>query len=244
LIEINSISVNFDEKIVLDSVSCQIYKGKITSVIGKSGMGKSVLMKAVLGLLPFSNGEIYIDNLSVKKDIKSIRKKMAILFQNAALFDSLDVLQNVSFPLYEHTKIPFNKIKDKVVAMLELVNLDSSILSSYPSELSGGMRKRVALARAIIQEPEYLIYDEPTTGLDPVTGNDIINLIGSIHRKLGMTSIVITHDSECIKILSESLIMIDNAQIIFNDLFDNFKGCEHPIAQAFVSHIYSNVVEA
>ena len=239
VITVNNLTVKFDDKMVLDDVSCQIEKGKITSIIGKSGMGKSVLMKTVLGLLEFNAGEIYVDHLSIKTDIDKIRKKTAILFQNSALFDSLSVFQNISFPLFEHTKLSYERIRDKVEETIKLVNLPD-ILDAFPAELSGGMRKRVALARAIIQEPEYLIYDEPTTGLDPVTGDDIIHLIAKVHQALGRTSIVITHDAECIKTLTENLIMIDNKDIIFCDNFEKFMQFEHPTAISFKQHIFRN----
>ena len=237
MITVENLTVKFEDKLVLDNVSCQIEKGKITSIIGKSGMGKSVLMKAVLGLINFNSGEIYVDNLSTKTEIDKVRKKTAILFQNSALFDSLTVFQNISFPLFEHTKLSYDRIREKVETIIALVNLPD-ILEEFPAQLSGGMRKRVALARAIIQEPEYLIYDEPTTGLDPVTGDDIIHLIAKIHQALGRTSIVITHDSECIKTLTENLIMIDNKDIIFCDNFQKFMEFEHPTAMSFKSHIF------
>ena len=232
MIKISNLSVKFDENLVLDDVSCEIYKGKITSVIGKSGIGKSVLLKAVIGLIPQAEGEIKIDN-----EISTNKPKIAMLFQNSALFDSLDVFQNVAFPLFEHTKMTYQDIRELTKKTVELVNLPD-ILDIYPAQLSGGMRKRVALARAIIQEPDYLIYDEPTTGLDPVTADDIIKLIGTIHQKLGMTSIIITHDAECIKYLSEDIIMIDDKKIIFCDSFEKFKAFEHKTANAFKEHIF------
>jgi phospholipid/cholesterol/gamma-HCH transport system ATP-binding protein len=238
MIKVKNLSVGFEGKIVLDDVSCRIEKGKITSIIGKSGMGKSVLMKAILGLLPYQAGEVEVDGFCGRKELKSLRSKMAMLFQNSALFDSLDVFQNISFPVFEQTKKPYHEIREKAKEMLTLVNLPISILENYPAELSGGMRKRVALARAIIQEPEYLIYDEPTTGLDPITGDDIIKLIGDIHKKLDMTSIVITHDPECIKTLTESLIMIDDKKVIFCDSFENFMEFSHPTAVSFKNHIF------
>jgi phospholipid/cholesterol/gamma-HCH transport system ATP-binding protein len=242
MIEVSNLTVQFDDNKVLDDISCKIEKSKITSIIGKSGTGKSVLMKTVLGLIKHSEGDIYIDGISVnnadKSEIKSIQAKMSMLFQNSALFDSMTIFQNVGFPLFEHTKLSYNEIKDKVEEVIELVNLSSNIFDLYPSDLSGGMRKRVALARAIIQEPEYLIYDEPTTGLDPVTAEDIINLIESLYKKLSMTSIVITHDPECIKQLTNTLIMLDKGKIVFDDDFSRFRGAEHPTARQFVGHIF------
>ena len=239
MIEIRNLTVRFDDSLILDDLSCNIEKNKITSIIGKSGVGKSVLMKSVLGLIKGVEGEVIIDGVLYDKLGKERNElKMAMLFQNSALFDSMTVFQNTAFPLYEHTKKSYSEIREKVVEMLSLVNLSENILESYPAELSGGMRKRVALARAIIQEPDYLIYDEPTTGLDPVTADEIINLISSIHDKLSMTSILITHDPECIKQLTQNLIMIDSGKIIYDDSFSKFKDFEHPVAKSFIYHIF------
>ena len=275
MIEIKNLTVRFEDNLILDDVSCTIEKGKITSIIGKSGIGKSVLMKSVLGLIKTIEGEIYIDNISIKtrdkKELKGVKSKMAMLFQNSALFDSFDVFQNIAFPLIEHnlniipppspptpqaiwggqsensppsspkhtslggrkSKMSFEEIREKVREMIALVNLPD-IMEMYPADLSGGMRKRVALARAIIQEPEYLIYDEPTTGLDPITAKDIINLIEAIHHKLKMTSIIITHDKDCIKQLSEMMILIDNKKILFKNDIESFKTFENSIAKQFL----------
>ena len=237
MIDIQNLTVIFDEHIILDNVSTSIENRKITSIIGKSGAGKSVMMKSVMGLVKNIYGDIKIDNVSImtsnKNDLRKIKSKMAMLFQNSALFDSFDVFQNIAFPLVEHTKKHINDIRKIVEEMVDLVNLPD-ILNLYPADLSGGMRKRVALARAIIQEPEYIIYDEPTTGLDPITAKDIINLIKSIHKKLNMTSIVITHDKDCIKQLSERVILIDNKSIIFDDDFQKFSLFENNVAKAFL----------
>ena len=242
MIEIQNLTVSFEENIVLDDISCKINKNFLTTIIGKSGTGKSVLMKTVLGLIKPITGTIFIDTISVNEKNKNLlkerKRKMAMLFQSSALFDSMTVFQNVAFPLYEHKKLPFYEIKDKVIEVLNLVNLSEDILDLYPSDLSGGMRKRVALARAIIEEPEYLIYDEPTTGLDPVTAEEIIKLINRLHKKLAMTSIVITHDPECIKAITQRLIMLDSGKIIFDDEFSKFVECEHRSAKSFYEHIY------
>jgi len=239
MIQVRDLTVRFENKVVLDNVSCDIPTEMITSIIGKSGMGKSVLMKAVMSLLPYQSGEITIDHLSTKTDLSTIRKKMAMLFQNSALFDSMNIFQNIGFPLFEHTSMPYEEIRSEVKRMIDLVKLPD-IMRLYPAELSGGMRKRVALARAIIQKPEYLIYDEPTTGLDPITAEEIIHLIGSIHRELSMTSIIITHDPECIKTLTENLIIVDEQKIIYSDSFDNFMIFNHPTGVKFREHIFSN----
>ena len=207
MIEIKNLTVRFDDKIVLNNISLIIEKGIITCIIGRSGVGKSVLMKSVLGLIPYEAGEIFIDNQTINDSRRGIKSRMAMVFQNSALFDSFNVFQNIAFPLLEHKNLPFNYVKEKVDQMLSLVKL-SDIHDLFPADLSGGMKKRVALARAIIQEPEYLIYDEPTTGLDPETADEIISLIESIHQKIQMTSIIITHDKECINRLGEKIITL------------------------------------
>jgi len=242
MIQVRDLTVRFENKVVLDNVSCDIPTEMITSIIGKSGMGKSVLMKAVMSLLPYQSGDITIDHLSTKTDLKTIRKKMAMLFQNSALFDSMNIFQNIGFPLFEHTKMPYDEIRSEVRRMIDLVKLPD-IMKLYPAELSGGMRKRVALARAIIQKPEYLIYDEPTTGLDPITAEEIIHLIGSIHRELSMTSIIITHDPECIKTLTENLIIVDEQKIIYSDSFEHFMTFTHPTGVKFREHIFGGSLE-
>ena len=207
MIEIKNLTVKFDNKVILDNFSATIEKGKITCIIGRSGAGKSVLMKSVLGLIKNIEGDIFIDNISIFNADKTLKSKMAMVFQNSALFDSYDVFQNIAFPLIEHKKMPLFDIKQKVKEMISLVKLPD-VEKLYPSELSGGMRKRVALARAIIQEPDYLIYDEPTTGLDPITGDEIINLIENIHTKLKTTSIIISHDKDCIDRLAQNIIEV------------------------------------
>lgn len=241
MIKINNLTVSFENKLILDDISVTIKKNNLTSIIGKSGSGKSVLMKTVLGLIKPDSGEIFIDNLRVckleKSERKEIRKSMAMLFQNSALFDSMNVFQNVSFPLYEHSNLEYPEILKKVKDTLDMVNL-REILELYPSDLSGGMRKRVALARAIIQKPQYLIYDEPTTGLDPVTSDEIINLIGNLHKSLDMSSIVITHDPECIKQLTEDLIMIDDKKVIFQGSLEDFHYIDNKTAKSFIYHIF------
>lgn len=242
MINVKNLSIRFDDTLVLDGISADIKKNIITSIIGKSGSGKSVFIKTIMGLLKANSGEIFIDNVNInnipKKVRKDIQKKLSMVFQNSALFDSLNVFQNVSFPLYEHTKLNDKEIIEKVNYTLSLVNL-TDILEVYPSDLSGGMKKRVALARAIIQEPDYIIYDEPTTGLDPITADEIINLIKDIHSTLKMSSIIITHDPECIKQLTENLIMIDNKKIIFQGTLNDFHQIDHPTAKAFINHIFN-----
>jgi phospholipid/cholesterol/gamma-HCH transport system ATP-binding protein len=197
-------------------------------------------MKTVMGLIKPNQGHISVNSIPIdcKKNRNEIKKKLAMLFQSSALFDSMTILQNVGFPLFEHTNLTFLEIQQKVEKVLNLVNLSNDIMNCYPSDLSGGMKKRAALARAIINEPEYIIYDEPTTGLDPLTADEIINLINNLHKELSMTSIVITHDPECIKSVTENLIMLDRTKIVYDDIFQNFKNCQDQTAKSFIKYIF------
>jgi phospholipid/cholesterol/gamma-HCH transport system ATP-binding protein len=226
LIEIQDLTAGFGEQIVLDSISCNIPKHITTLIVGESGTGKSVLAKAIMGLLEPQKGDILLENQNIfkisKKDFWELRKKMAMLFQNSALLDSYNVFQNIALPLMEHRKISQNKMEEIVNQKLQLVGLEG-ILQKMPSELSGGMRKRAALARAIILDPEYIIYDEPTTGLDPRTSNEIIRLMIDLQANLNITSIIITHDLNCIEKTAENVIMLNKGKIHFDGIWQRFK---------------------
>lgn len=239
MIEIKNLSVELQDKLILEDISIRIPENANTMILGKSGSGKSVLMKTAIGLFPIKAGEVLIDGKNIQqlshKELQEIRKNIGYLFQNAALFDSLNVYQNVAFPLIEHKKYKTEEeIIEKVKQTLQAVKLDD-VMNTMPSELSGGMRKRVGLARSIIMDPEYMIYDEPTTGLDPVTGSEIIDLIGQLQRELRMTSIVITHDIECVERLAEHVIMLENHGLVFEGAYKDFMQSDHHKVQQFIS---------
>lgn len=225
MIRINNLTISFGEHVVLQNINLQIRKGKITTIVGASGCGKSVLMKAIEGLIVPEAGDIEIDGENLlaqnREGVIRIRKKIAMLFQGAALLDSLTVYQNVALPLKEHTQKSDDEICRLVEDKLNLVGLDN-VMSKMPAELSGGMKKRVALARAIIMQPEYIIYDEPTTGLDPIIASEITDLIKKMHADYGITSIVITHDLDCIRKLQSRIAMIHNKKIIFDGSYQEF----------------------
>jgi phospholipid/cholesterol/gamma-HCH transport system ATP-binding protein len=229
MIKVNNLTVKFDEQIILENISTEFAENKITVVAGKSGSGKSVLMKTILGLIVPVKGKIILDGDDVfalkKTQLNKVRRKTAMLFQGAALLDSLNVYQNVSLPLFEHSKLSEKEIAEVVSEKLELVGL-MDVLKKMPSELSGGMKKRVALARAIIMQPKYIIYDEPTTGLDPNISREIINLILKLHNELDITSLVITHDLECIARTAENVKMISDKKIVFDGTYTVFKTTE------------------
>ncbi len=226
MIEVINITVNLEDKLILEDISCIIPERKSTVIIGKSGSGKSVLVKTIAGLLKPVSGDVLIDGESICKaghnKLKIIRQKMSMLFQGAALFDSMNVYQNVALPLFEHTKLKESEIIKIVEEKLDLVGL-KYVMDKMPSDLSGGMRKRVGLARAITLEPKYIIYDEPTTGLDPITSAEITHLIASLQKKCNYSSIIITHDQDCIEKTAEHVIFIQNRKIIFQGEYTEFK---------------------
>ena len=220
MIEILNLSKNFDNKNILEQINLKITKGESLVIIGKSGSGKSLLMKCVLGILKPSQGEILIKNknfFSVKRDEQDlILKSIGVTFQGNALFDSMRIWENISFKLSQNNFFKFSQLKEKVEFSLNQVGLSNSIMYQFPSQLSGGMQKRVAIARAIIDEPEILIFDEPTSGLDPVTGNKINSLIIDNVKRLGSTSITITHDLSSINKIANKVAMINEGKIIWH----------------------------
>ena len=220
IIEILNLSKNFDNKNILKKINLKITKGESLVIIGKSGSGKSLLMKCVLGILKPSQGEILIKNknfFSIKRDEQDlILKSIGVTFQGNALFDSMRIWENISFKLSQNNFFKFSQLKEKVEFSLNQVGLSNSIMYQFPSQLSGGMQKRVAIARAIIDEPEILIFDEPTSGLDPVTGNKINSLIIDNVKRLGSTSITITHDLSSINKIANKVAMINQGKIIWH----------------------------
>ena len=220
IIEIFNLSKNFDNKNILKEINLKITKGESLVIIGKSGSGKSLLMKCVLGILKPSQGEILIKNknfFSIKRDEQDlILRSIGVTFQGNALFDSMRIWENISFKLSQNHFFKFSQLKEKVEFSLNQVGLSNSIMYQFPAQLSGGMQKRVAIARAIIDEPEILIFDEPTSGLDPVTGNKINSLIIDNVKRLGSTSITITHDLSSINKIANKVAMINEGEIIWH----------------------------
>lgn len=196
-IEIKDVYKNFGEQKVHRGVNLNIHKGKTTVIVGHSGAGKSVMLKYILGLIQPDKGNVYIGGQDVVKmnnrQLYDIRSKFGVLFQGSALLDSLDVFDNVALPLREKTKLPENEIHDRVVEKLGLMGIENAI-HKYPSELSGGMQKRVGLARALQREPEIVLFDEPTTGLDPETTHTIYELFENTQSRLGYTALIVSHD--------------------------------------------------
>ena len=219
MIEIKNLRKSFGDKEVLSGVNLDIEKGITLVIIGRSGCGKSVLLKHIIGLLTPDEGEILIEGQNItkmsEKGIYEIRKKFGFLFQGAALFDSMDVEQNIGLALKENTEMKKNEIKDIVAEKLELVGLPN-IQKMKPSDLSGGMKKRVSLARSLATNPEYILYDEPTTGLDPVMSDQIDELIKDLAHKLKVTSIVVTHDIFSVYDVADQVAMMHEGKIYFH----------------------------
>ena len=238
LIEIKNLKKSFGDKKILNGINLDIYKGKSLVIVGASGSGKSVLIKNIAMILSPDSGDIIINGTNItsasKQEKESIIKRMGYLFQAGALFDSLTIWENIAFRLLQD-KINRHDAKEQAALMLEEVELDSDILDLKPQELSGGMQKRVALARAIISKPDIIFLDEPTTGLDPVTAETIDNLIIKLSKKIGATTITVTHDLASIKKTSDNIAMIHDAKIIWQGDYNEVKLSTIPTVRAFFS---------
>jgi phospholipid/cholesterol/gamma-HCH transport system ATP-binding protein len=239
MIEIKGLKKSFGPKEVLKGVDLTIPKGKTTVILGLSGGGKSTIIKHIVGLLKPDEGEIWIDGEEISRadeeQIRAIRKKVGFLFQSGALFDSMNVYENVAFPLREHTAMKEEEIRDRVVECLEMVALKpKEVIGLYPDELSGGMRKRVGLARTIALGPQILLYDEPTSGLDPITSDLISQMIIHLKKTLGVTSVLISHDiKESFKAGDYFAMLYDGKIIEFGDA-EHFKSTTNPYVRQFL----------
>jgi len=239
IITLKNVTKKFGDNLVLDNVSLGIEKGKTTVVIGPSGCGKTVLIKHLIALLRPSSGEVYfekqrIDNLD-ENELSKIRTRYGFLFQGGALFDSFSVAENILFPIRQHYKVTEHSgIKALVEAKLALVGLEG-YQNFYPANLSGGQRKRVALARAIALNPEVILYDEPTTGLDPIRADIINELILKLQRGLGLTSVAVTHDMTSAYKIADRIIMLHKGRIIADGDAEHIRNHPHPIVQQFIN---------
>lgn len=238
MIKLVDVHKSFGKQQVLRGIHLDIEDGKTTVIIGKSGGGKSVLLKHIIGLLQPDSGQVLIDDVDITKlndkGLNEIRKKFGMLFQEAALFDSMTVGENVAFPLREHTKLKEEEIGEIVADRLRDVGL-TGIEQKLPSELSGGMRKRVGLARAIAMHPQIVLFDEPTTGLDPVMTEAINQLIMETQNKLHLTCIVISHDLGSIFKISDKIAMLYEGEIIAYGTPDEIKSSPNPVIVQFLS---------
>jgi len=237
VIRILNIWKDFEEQQVLTGLDLNIYKGETVVVIGRSGCGKSVLLRHIAGLMKPDKGEIYFENEDItkfnRKKLFKMRMHFGMLFQGSALFDSMTVGENVALALNKHTEFDKEKITRIVLEKLDVVGL-ADVTGKYPSELSGGMKKRVALARAVVMNPDVILYDEPTTGLDPVMAGVINKLILSLQKELDITSIVVTHDIKSAYRVADRIAMLHEGKIVYKGTPEEVKNTDNPLVRGFI----------
>jgi len=240
-IEFNHVEKTFGSHTVLDKLDFKIHEGKITTLLGFSGAGKSTILKHILGIYHPTNGQVKVlgqDILEMKdKEIRAFRTNFGMSFQYSALFDSMTNFENVAFPLREFTKKSESEIQEKVLALMVQVGLEDHAYYKLPSEISGGMRKRVGLARALALEPKIMLYDEPTTGLDPITTHMVDNLIVTTHKHnahIPMTSVIISHDVSATLRISDYVAFLDKGRVVEHSSVEDFKKSPNAVIQKFL----------
>ena len=238
MIEIENIHKSFNHRNVLKGVSLQVEEGEILAVIGGSGVGKSVLLKHISALMRPDLGRIVVNNLEVDRlkgrALEEYRDHLGYLFQGGALFDSMNVYDNIAFPLREKTRLKEKKISEVVYGMLEKVGMKEEV-EKYPAELSGGMKKRAALARALIKNPEIMLFDEPTTGLDPIIVNSVFKYIKMTHQKLGFTGIIVTHQIPRIFSIVQKVALLNEGVIVATGTPEEIQASNDPVVKNFLS---------
>lgn len=240
MIEFKNLVKSFGNREVLKGLSLRINEGEILFILGTSGTGKSVLLKNIVGLLKPDGGEIWIDGEEVsgfsEAEYLHIRKKCGMVFQHPALFDSLTIFENVAFGLRRHFQLQEDEISRKVNHALELVHL-SGVLEKKPGQISYGMQKRVSLARTIALEPKILLFDEPTTGLDPITTNAVNQLIFELSRSLKTTSLVVSHDMHCALAIADKIVVLDQGRIVEFGTPEDLKRSQVPLVREFLAEV-------
>lgn len=237
MISVQHIYKSFDGRAVLKDVSLEIVEGQTLAIIGRSGSGKSVLMKHIIGLLQPDSGHITVDGIDINSisyaELRKVRQHFGVLFQGGALFDSMTSFENVAFPLRTFTSMTDSEIEREVYNCLEMVELHD-VGPKMPADLSGGMRKRVALARAVAMKPRYILYDEPTSGLDPETSNTIDELIKNLGKHLSVTSIVITHDMHSVLNIADRAAFIHDGRMHWTGSIEEMHSCTDETLCSFV----------
>jgi len=240
MIEVRHLQRHFGEQRVLDDVSFRIENGESVAIIGRSGCGKSVLLKHLIGLLKPDAGEVQIDGENIvtmdERQLLRVRRKFGMVFQGAALFDSMTVAENVAFGLRRHEDLTETEIARRVADALEMVDLRNTE-NKNPAELSGGMRKRVGLARAIVYEPQIVLYDEPTTGLDPIVSDSIDKLMMRVHEQLKVTTVVVTHDMRTARRVGNRVFMMHDRTIYASGTPDQFFASQNPVVRQFIDGV-------
>jgi len=247
LVRVDNLTVSFGQQTVLRNINLRIPAGQTVALLGESGCGKTVLMKSIIGLVKPNKGRVLFDDEDIRslddRQLSRLRLRFGFVFQHAALFDSMTIGQNVAFPLMQHGNFTSDQIHDMVLSRLSEVGLPDSVVFKKPAELSGGMQKRVGLARALIMNPELIMYDEPTTGLDPIMSDVINELIVRTRRRNPVTSIVVTHDMNTAKKISDRVIMLmpngrldpEENQIIFDGTVPELEHCRDRRVQQFIN---------
>jgi phospholipid/cholesterol/gamma-HCH transport system ATP-binding protein len=237
VISVRDLSVGFGDATVLDRASLDVFEGEILGFVGGSGAGKSVLMRTIIGLLPKRSGRIEVfgaDLAAVNDDERrAIERRWGVLFQQGALFSSLTALQNVQFPIREYLKLSPRLIEEIALAKLEMVGLDAGVRGKYPSELSGGMVKRVALARALALDPDIVFLDEPTSGLDPIGAAEFDALIRTLQRTLGLSVFMVTHDLDSLHTVCDRIAVLSDGRIIATGPIEAMLASEHPWLKSY-----------
>ncbi len=240
MIDVRDLKKSFGSNIILDGVSFRIEKGESVVIIGRSGGGKSVLLKHLIGLLQPDSGQVLVDGEDIvpmnERELLRVRRKFGMLFQGAALFDSMTVAENVGFAFRQDRSLPESEVRAKVSNVLEMVDLPGTE-EKKPSELSGGMRKRVGLARAIIYKPQIVLYDEPTTGLDPVVSDSIDKLMLRVRDRLDVTSVVVTHDMRSARRVGQRIMMLHDKKIHATGTPDEIFNSQDPIVRRFIEGV-------
>ncbi|PTL80980.1 ABC transporter ATP-binding protein [Vitiosangium sp. GDMCC 1.1324] len=238
MIEIIDLHKSFGQHQVLTGINLSVSAGNTCVILGGSGSGKTVLMKHMIGLLKPDQGQVVIDGEDVvpmgADDLERVRHKFGMVFQAAALFDSMDVYENVAFPLREHRTMPEPEIRKLVRSKLDLMGLPQSVERKFPADLSGGMRKRVGLARAIVMNPKIVLYDEPTTGLDPITTDYVDEMILAAQRELGITSVVISHDIASAFNIANQIAFLSKGVILEQGPPEQVRASQHPTVKVFL----------
>jgi len=240
LIEFRDVTKRFDEKTILDKMNLLIYEKQITTIIGKSGSGKSVLLKHIIGLLSPDEGSILFRGRPVhemkKNEWEGYRNQVSYMFQNNALFDSMSVFENIALPLRQTTDLRNKEIEQKVMSRIEQMEL-ADVVKQYPSELSGGMQKRVALARSLVTDPAIVLFDEPTTGQDPIRRNIILSMIAHYRKQFGFTAILISHDIPDVFFISDRILLLWEGKIAFHGTYEEYMRFKHPMIDEFLRSI-------
>ncbi len=236
-ISVRDLVVGFPDQVVLNHLSLEVHRGEILGLVGASGGGKSVLLRTIIGLLPKQEGSINVlganHDTATPETIRAIERRWGVLFQQGALFSSLTVRQNIEFPMREYLDVSERLRKEVALAKLGMVGLSADDAEKYPSELSGGMTKRAALARALALDPEIVFLDEPTSGLDPIAGGEFDALIKTLQQTLGLTVFMVTHDLDSLYAVCDRIAVLADGKIVVEGPIATILACEHPWVQAY-----------